>query len=78
VWDTYRDELKEYNLRLAELDPTAQPVAEAAQEQMVAAGLDAFEKLERQLAAQQRRQQREQQREIEQQQKRQKQEQQIT
>ncbi|KAI8463243.1 MAG: hypothetical protein J3K34DRAFT_475383 [Monoraphidium minutum] len=59
VWDMYRADLKEYNSRLAELDPSATPVAEAEQSKMLEAGLDAFEKLERQLAAEQRRRERE-------------------
>jgi hypothetical protein len=55
VWDIYRADLKAYNARLLEQDPTASPVAEAEQAAMVGAAMDAFEALERQLAAQQRR-----------------------
>jgi hypothetical protein len=54
VWDTYRSELRAYNARLLELDPAAAPVPEAEQAAMVGASVDAFEALERQLAAQQR------------------------
>lgn len=60
VWDLYRRDLSEYNKRLAEVDPGAEPLAEVQQQQMVMASLDAFEALERRLAQQQRRQQQQQ------------------
>lgn len=56
MWDVYRADVAAYNAARAAADPNAPPLPEAPRpaDAGMAAGLDAFEALERQLAAKKR------------------------